>query len=1271
MSSRQEGFHKIITRDKGVFNRRNFSISTDSVTWIQSYALFITKEGQLYSSDENDNNYLLLQYLQSCYVQIIPNINSNNQLNRSKRKLTSRKPSNNGESNGISSSFDFQSSSPPVIYIKTFDNEKLYIKIPSKNNFGCLLSTLMVWQNLKPKGLVKKWFSENRFDSPDEDITHEVLVCRFKVYGPILTKSSKNLNIVNGPKVPVYQKGYDSKFDLSLDNSSNSTGSSSGSSAVNEGWFYTMGVLRSNGILNFITELDGTLIYSIDIKSIMSSEIREVHHSIFDNSNVLFLGQIKELRWNNQIKSVSPSINDQNFNSFLMKDGKSVASNQRILIEFPLHIDLEDWFVGLNYFSQREYIGSYNPNTISANTGQNDIITDDVTQGEVSFNIGETTQTSINTNPNPRPVDPNNGLKLYEKEFFRVSKQLSIDIIEAKFDDGQSQTPGKIYAEVVMWGLPWSRTAIVNHTANPFWKEEFSTDLPISTQIIHIVIKRCSFNESSYLSGDKIIGTVYITPDILTRQLDSFSTMLMDGGIGGNSINIKGLQNVNNNGHGASNDIVNLSIYDSANLPIGKLLVTVNLKEYHILSSKNFKPLENMLYNAPMKDLVQFCNENVASSDFENVSLIMLDIFQSLGIEDKWFKALMEMELVNVDKVTRQNYVRDSGINQTSNPTSKANATSSSNNVFNTLFRGSSIFSKSLEKYNLRIGQEYLEKVFGDFFAVISKEKKNCEVDPRYVKLQERAERKGKSLDDSDLEDDSELDSDYDSDEEEQSDKRVKMMIEENYGNLFNYAEMIWHKIYITSNDLPEQIKNQLKYFRNKVELACDPNDKITSLNCLSAFIFLRFFCPAILNPKLFYLTKNHQTGRAQRTLTLIAKILLNLANRQEFSPHKEPHLVRMNTFLQRHTDELYDYFDKITGRKNDFNEKILELSHEVKRFDLGLSDDSASSELPTTPYLIDKYLRLTELIYLLDGNSVDNLPEIEEEKGESNGKAKQEVKLENRQMRINAGSDEDEDDDEEDDDDDDDNDVEYEDEFVDVDEGKETQEKEVVNINDEAYDHFDPMIKDTKRNVKLNNIKNDDIKVKNDVYQIGSLEFEKSEFLDLAGDNQTEGFLKSLCKSDENIFSFITSNITLKDLQKTCNNLKLKILENESYLSQYEYPKVYQGDQQMWEYFTTAVLDKAYLDLTRNNLVQLDFDTLVLPHHYKKLSDNALTSLKLKFTDDNSSFINGFTNDSTSGQSSGSPSKNTKLSDSTSDTSLNGGLKSTTKNPFKKWFNK
>ena len=95
--------------------------------------------------------------------------------------------------------------------------------------------------------------------------------------------------------------------------------------------------MNSHGILNFISELDGTLLYSIDIKQILSSEIREMHNSIFNSSNILFIGQLKELRYNNVIRTLSTLTPDQLLTPFLTRDGKIIPNNQRILIEFPTH----------------------------------------------------------------------------------------------------------------------------------------------------------------------------------------------------------------------------------------------------------------------------------------------------------------------------------------------------------------------------------------------------------------------------------------------------------------------------------------------------------------------------------------------------------------------------------------------------------------------------------------------------------------------------------------------------------------------------------------------------------------------------------------------------------------------------------------------------------------------------------------------------------------------------------------------------------------------
>lgn len=160
------------------------------------------------------------------------------------------------------------------------------------------------------------------------------------------------------------------------------------------------------------------------------------------------------------------------------------------------------------------------------------------------------------------------------------------------------------------------------------------------------------------------------------------------------------------------------------------------------------------------------------------------------------------------------------------------------------------------------------------------------------------------------------------------------------------------------------ELRDLFHHIQEKV-LKRFPEDDSVRYTCVSAFLFLRFFVPAILGPKLFgliesrdqctcnsvFLNKSkslqyyrnaiihfHQIhfeinclisflvlflsffkknglnsalmdSQVSRTLTLLAKTLQNLANLIEFG-QKEPYMIPLNGFISKHRRNMEEFLD-------------------------------------------------------------------------------------------------------------------------------------------------------------------------------------------------------------------------------------------------------------------------------------------------------------------------------------------------------------------------
>ncbi|KAL5258230.1 hypothetical protein ACHWQZ_G013006 [Mnemiopsis leidyi] len=191
-----------------------------------------------------------------------------------------------------------------------------------------------------------------------------------------------------------------------------------------------------------------------------------------------------------------------------------------------------------------------------------------------------------------------------------------------------------------------------------------------------------------------------------------------------------------------------------------------------------------------------------------------------------------------------------------------------------TLFRENTLASKCMDQYMKITGTLYLQTVLGKTIKQIYKENKYCEMDKSRItkKYGFRMLNKEAIV--------------------KQSAKQIRLYLLEIVNSImqsktaspFGIRKVCSMIFDLVQNTFPE--KPELQYM------------------AVSSFVFLRFFVPAIMNPKLFYLNSNHPNMRISRTLMLCAKAMQQIGNMCA-QPCKESFMLPLLPFIERQTSNV------------------------------------------------------------------------------------------------------------------------------------------------------------------------------------------------------------------------------------------------------------------------------------------------------------------------------------------------------------------------------
>lgn len=547
-----------------------------------------------------------------------------------------------------------------------------------------------------------------------------------------------------------------------------------------------------------------------------------------------------------------------------------------------------------------------------------------------------------------------------DDETFRIERTVGVRVTEAKIRARPATEPetgaheravkgdhadplvGSYLAEVILDGEVRARTTTRADTKNPFWREDCEfCDLPPSVRELTIVLKRLADGAN--------------TSEILARKADPD-----DGGDAREEL-VCGTVSIILDQLERGKDLEEwLQILDDRQQPIGSMLVKIWHAEHVALLTKEYRPLSDPLhrFSTGLTTMISAA----LPGQLRRLSETFLDIFQASGTASDWLMALVEDEIDGIGcQASIKKFRFSSRLKSTESteslaasaaPITATNPPPSSSNTdrellvrdmskslageANLLFRGNTLLTQSFEFHMRRLGTEYLDEVLRDKIVELNELDPDCEVDPSRLPHLQHHHHHAAASD-----------------------------MDQRWNRLILQTTEVWHRIADSADRLPAELRQILKYIRAVAEDRYGDFLRTVRYTSVSGFLFLRFICPAILSPKLFGLLRDHPRPRAQRTLTLIAKVLQKMSNMSMFGKREE-WMEPMNKFLSAQRPVFRDYIDRVCGIPAERDGvKSVPASYSTPVTMLGRLSPAAREGFPSLPYLIDQARSFASLVKL------------------------------------------------------------------------------------------------------------------------------------------------------------------------------------------------------------------------------------------------------------------------------------------------------------------